>query len=312
MNKERYCPNCGYKLSDLAQYCPNCGIKLPSDKNHDTPSRVSRHTQCKVSTKTVMLILTIILVAIVLVTGIYLSHKASTPQQSKSQSSLTVKDSNLNKSRNAGIVGSFKDSKDKAAITLNADGTGRYVYADFDNPDTNDQLHWKKDSNNSYTITLKDPNVSAPLTGKLSGNTLTLSGDSSWNTESFIKVKGKLDLDQFLTKAHNNHGPSTQSMFSDADYALMAYLSLQGQSASDLANNDNMHWTQDGNHFTINFGAHSTLMVVNQDNVTVTYDTMEGDHMGSGNGHKTYSKEQLANQFKGQKESINKVLSSVN
>ena len=99
------------------------------------------------------------------------------------------------------IVGSFKDDKDGAAITLNADGTGQYVYADNDEPDTNDQLTWKRDGN-SYTITLKDSNVTSPLTAKLSGQQLTLTGDSDWNTETFTKVKGKLDLSKFLSDAH--------------------------------------------------------------------------------------------------------------
>lgn len=108
------------------------------------------------------------------------------------------------------IIGSFKDDKDGAAITLNADGTGQYVYADSGAPDTNDQLTWKKDGD-AYTITLKDSNVSSPLTAKLTGKQLTLSGDSNWNTEVFTKVKGKLDLNKFLSKAHGDQAGSNDS-----------------------------------------------------------------------------------------------------
>lgn len=116
-------------------------------------------------------------------------------------SSSAVKSSQVVNHKQKSIVGSFKDNKDGAAITLNSDGTGQYVYADSDNPDTNDQLTWKKDGAN-YTVTLKDSNVSGPLTAKLSGNQLTLSGSGDWNTETFTKAKDKLDLNQFLSEAH--------------------------------------------------------------------------------------------------------------
>lgn len=104
------------------------------------------------------------------------------------------------------IIGSYKDSTDGAAITLNADGTGRYVYADPTDPDTDDQLTWKKNSNGDYTITLQDSNVTSPLTGKLSGNRLILTGDKNWNTETFQRSNEKLDLNQFLKDAHQEKG----------------------------------------------------------------------------------------------------------
>ena len=82
-----------------------------------------------------------------------------------------------------------KDDQDGAAITLNDNGTSRYVYADPTSTDTDDQLNWKKNSDGSYTITLHDSNVTSPLTGKLDGSKLILSGDYNWNTEEFTKAK---------------------------------------------------------------------------------------------------------------------------
>lgn len=123
----------------------------------------------------------------------------------------------MRKTENESIVGSYKDDQDEAAITLNSDHTGRYVYADPVNSDTDDQLSWRKNSDGSYTITLQDANVTSPLVGKLDGNRLTLSGNSDWNTETFSKVKGNLDLDKFLNDKHgssnkNNSDSSEQKI----------------------------------------------------------------------------------------------------
>lgn len=117
--------------------------------------------------------------------------------------SLKAENSSLKKSestKSTSIVGSYKDDQAGAAVTLNSDGTGRYVYADPTNSNTDDQLTWKKNSDNSYTINLKDSNVTSPLTGKLTGKKLTLSGDSNWNTETLSKTSRTLDLDKFLAE----------------------------------------------------------------------------------------------------------------
>ena len=102
-----------------------------------------------------------------------------------------------------------------------------------------------------------------------------------------------------------------QAKYSEQDYALMAYLKLQGQTANELnRNKDNMNWSQDGNTYHIDFGAHTTSMTVTKDNVEVTYDKPQGDSMGHDNGHKTYSKQQLAKEFGNQKSVIEEILSS--
>lgn len=153
--------------------------------------------------KKIILTSTILLASLALV-------GCSTNQSAKSEnSSLRAENSSLKKSENINIVGSYKDSQDGAAITLNSNGTGRYVYADPVNSDTDDQLTWKKSSDGSYEITLQDSNVTSPLTGKLSGKMLTLSGDSNWNTETFRKAKNNLDLDEFLAQSKSNKGSQT-------------------------------------------------------------------------------------------------------
>ena len=98
--------------------------------------------------------------------------------------------------------------------------------------------------------------------------------------------------------------------YKDDEYALAAYLKLQNQTASDLAQDAaNMNWRANGNSYSIDFGGHTTTMNVNKDSVDVTYDEVEGDHMGSGNGHKTYSKAVLAKLIKEQKSDIDSLLS---
>lgn len=96
---------------------------------------------------------------------------------------------------------------------------------------------------------------------------------------------------------------------------MMAFLKLEtsDETPDEAVNNlrtskDNMHWYPHGNRYTINFGAHSTMMTVNDQTVDVTYDDVEGDHMGQGNGHKTFSKQELSQEFSKYKDIIDQVL----
>lgn len=161
------------------------------------------------------------ILASVLFVGLTLTACGSNNSQDKTNASLKAENSSLRKAENESIVGSYKDDQDGAAITLNSDHTGRYVYADYVDSDTDDQLTWKKDSNGTYTITLQDSNVTGSLTGKLEGTKLILSGDSNWNTEEFIKVKGNLDLDKFLADKHrsSSNESSSESTLSTTDVA---------------------------------------------------------------------------------------------
>lgn len=119
-------------------------------------------------------------------------------------------------------------------------------------------------------------------------------------------------------KAENSSLKSKQAStkhvkYSNQNYALMAYLKLQDQSAEDLKQNtDNMHWKQDeNNRFTIDFGAHTTVMTVTNKQVQITYDKVTKDGMGQGNGHKVYSKKTLANEFGSQKNVLDEILNTV-
>lgn len=92
---------------------------------------------------------------------------------------------------------------------------------------------------------------------------------------------------------------------------MMGFLKLDGQGVDSLLNNtDNMHWTNSGNKYAIDFGAHTTTMTVEKNSVEVTYDDIdESTHaMGTQNAHKTYTKEELANQFGTDKAKIDQVL----
>lgn len=140
------------------------------------------------------------------------------------------------------------------------------------------------------------------------GLCLTACGNNSQSKEHASLEAENSSLKANSRKANSNR---QQTKISNDEYALMAYLKLQGQSVQELKDNmDNMHWTQDGNTYHIDFGAHTTSMTVTKANVEVTYDKPQGDSMGHDNGHKTYSKRQLAEKFGNQKNMIEEILSS--
>lgn len=135
---------------------------------------------------------------------------SQTDEKLASSENASLKAENSSLKENQKIVGSYQDDQDQAAITLNANGTGRYVYADPVNSNTDDQLTWTKNFDGTYASNLKDADVTSVLTGKLSGSTLTVSGDSNWHTETFTKVNGSLDLDKFLSE-HETSSSSSSS-----------------------------------------------------------------------------------------------------
>ncbi|OYS04193.1 lipocalin/fatty acid-binding family protein [Lactobacillus johnsonii] len=123
-----------------------------------------------------------------------------------------VKISKRDKGKTAyAIVGSYVDNKDKAALVLNSDHTGRYVYVDPKNPDTDDQLTWKKIDATTYRIKLNDSDVTSDLTAKVENNELNLSGDDNWNTENFKKSSKKINLDDFLAQRGQSKGQESES-----------------------------------------------------------------------------------------------------
>lgn len=203
-------------------------------------------------------------------------------QQSSSSesSSSAVKSSKVAKPAKNQIVGSFKDNKDGAAITLNSDGTGQYVYADSDNPDTNDQLTWKKDGA-SYTVTLKDSNVSGPLTAKLSGNQLTLSGSGDWNTETFTKAKGKLDLSQFLTDAHKAQKTSGGTSGNNQASQSQGSQNQSNSNQNSQSGNDNSQ-SGDTKDYTDSQGGHHHIVMANNPG---PHDPKGTDYVTDSDGH---------------------------
>lgn len=199
-------------------------------------------------------------------------------QQSQSGSNSTNKSSQVTShkaTQQTTIVGSFKDVKDGAAITLNSDGTGQYVYADSDNPDTNDQLTWKKDGN-SYTVTLQDSNVSSPLTAKLSGTHLTLSGSGDWNTETFTKSKSKINLNQFLSDAHKSQKTNSNSGNNQASQNNQNNQSDQSSQGNDSSQSGN---TKD---YTDSQGDHHHIVMANNPG---PHDPKGTDYVTDSDGH---------------------------
>lgn len=159
------------------------------------------------------------------------TNNTSSTKSSSSASQVTNSSSNAQNQ----LVGSYQDDADKAAITLNSDGTGRYVFADPVNADTDDQLTWHQNSDGTYAINLQDADVTSVLTGRLSGQTLTISGDSSWNTETFTKVNGQLDLDKYLSDHHQTAATSTstKNAINSADEAVALAKAVYGDNNGD-------------------------------------------------------------------------------
>lgn len=131
------------------------------------------------------------------------------------------------------------------------------------------------------------------------------------NSHSSNKAVAKTSTSKKQSVASSSSSASQTQKYTDEEYAMMGFLNLDGQGVDSLLNNtDNMHWTNSGNKYAIDFGAHTTTMTVEKNSVEVTYDDIdESTHaMGMQNAHKTYTKEELANQFGTDKAKIDQVL----
>lgn len=117
--------------------------------------------------------------------------------------------------------------------------------------------------------------------------------------------------------------PATDQ-FSDEDYQLIAYLKLvdedgSGAASEQLASLDKLHggpdeitmWNDLGDGHSIGFGAHTTAMRVKGDQVEVTFDEETSSGMGHGNGHRTYSKAELAQEFAGQTDQVKQAVANL-
>lgn len=96
-------------------------------------------------------------------------------------------------------VGRYISWKDGAGIELNSDGTGRYVYYDKVNTNTDDKLTWKVSRKGVVEIRLDDPDVKGAIMGTLtSDDEIILTGNSGWQTEKLRKITSGMSLDEFL------------------------------------------------------------------------------------------------------------------
>lgn len=138
------------------------------------------------------------------------------------------------------------------------------------------------------------------------------SKQSSSHSSSKVVAKSSSVKHSASSIAKSASSQSESQKYTDEEYAMMGFLKLDGQGIDNLLNNSiqNMNWKQSGNTYAIDFGAHTTTMTVNKDSVTVTYDASDSSlgHMGTQNAHKTYTKEELANQFGSDKAKIDQAL----
>lgn len=158
---------------------------------------MKKHIKNKKSHHVGLILFLVILIGLLCVLGFNYRQFAS-KQLNPVQTSVVRKTSSSSE-ESPQIIGSFRDDKDGAAIVFNENGTGRYVYADKENPNTDDTLTWRKQGN-KYLITLKDKDVTSPLTGTLDDDKLIVSGTGDWNTEEFQRTDKNLNLDQFLNE----------------------------------------------------------------------------------------------------------------
>jgi hypothetical protein len=143
------------------------------------------------------------------------------------------------------------------------------------------------------------------------GSQSSSTSEHSSSHHSSSKSVAKSSSSKKQSAASSSNSASQTQKYTDEEYAMMGFLKLDGQGVDSLLNNtDNMHWTNSGNKYAIDFGAHTTTMTVEKNSVEVTYDDIdESTHaMGTQNAHKTYTKEELANQFGTNKSKIDQVL----
>lgn len=161
---------------------------------------------------------------------------------------------------------------------------------------------------------MKDKSIQCKLGILLSIPVICLGLAACGNNNQGAKENSSLKAENASLKAQNSANYQSKArhvvQYSNSEYALAAFLKVAEQSADELqSHDDNMNWVQkDNNTFNVDFGAHTTQMRVDSDDVEVTYDDVEGDHMGQGNGHQTFTKEELNQDLKGSKKTIDAIL----
>lgn len=204
---------------------------------------------------TAIIVSLLVIIAIISIGAVYFKNRSNSSSSSyqAQNSSLKAENQRLKKNTFAvSVVGSYQDKSDGAAIQFNKDKTGRYVYADPTDPNTDDTFTWQKISKNLYTLKLNDSNVTSDLKAKLEDGNLVLTGDSNWNEERFTKTKRALNLSNFLAEYNNKKGKVAQS----------------NQEQSDNGNNQasghprEKSLTEDGKTYTAHYDANGQVQSV--------------------------------------------------
>lgn len=69
-------------------------------------------------------------------------------------------------------------------------------------------MTWKQEKNN-YIINLNDSNYDTPIDARLNEDNLSLVGNDEWPNQSFKRVYGDFDVDNFLKEQHAKTNSST-------------------------------------------------------------------------------------------------------
>ncbi|MEK1478699.1 hypothetical protein HC005_10130, partial [Limosilactobacillus fermentum] len=138
------------------------------------------------------------------------------------------------------IEGGYEDRDDGAALNINSDGTGRYVYYDTHNSNTDDTFTWSKAGKGKYKLNFDDDDITAPVIAKQGDNgTLILSSnDSNWNTEVFTKSNNKIDLDKYLENAASESLSSDVKKFDSESISRKADSNNESSVNTEIINNE--------------------------------------------------------------------------
>lgn len=148
------------------------------------------------------------ILGLVLLSGLVLTACGNEKESASNNSSTSSIESNY---QDKAIVGSYQDYEDGAALNINSNHTGRYVFYDPQDENTDDNFKWKKLNDKEYQLDFDDSDITAPvILHKLSGGQFSLtSDDSNWKQEIFSKENHSIDLDEFLAKRSSKSSSET-------------------------------------------------------------------------------------------------------
>lgn len=188
--------------------------KQPIQQHKERTRRSEKKDQKKINYKIINTILVVLIILLAL--GICLlqqrdkrtDSKTSTQISSSSVQQKTSSSDSNSQNKTTDVEGTFVSWKYGAAITLNSDGTGRYVFADPVNSDTDDSITWKSVGKDRIEIDMHDDDISSSVIGKFSSNdgikqVVLTSTDPSWNTEDLQKTSSDMSLNEFLRRVHD-------------------------------------------------------------------------------------------------------------